>query len=286
MKKYKIKTGDTLRALALRFYNDPDKYLLIAEENKINNPDKIEVGQVLKIPDSISESAKDKTLRQKKSLTTKKKFSGLKKFHNAFSDGIRWRLTKEGVETEHVGIERTAGLPKTVTKIWENYYDEINKWAKHFDVPCVLIIATIATESGGKANARREEPGFISDEKTPHRVSVGLMQTLISTARAALNNKNIDAAWLIIPSNSIQAGTSYIAEQYPVTKLDPPKAACAYNAGGVYENKNPNNRWRMRQYPIGTSEHCDRFIKWFNDAVFVLKNHPVKPKVPYNEYFA
>ncbi len=286
MKKYKIKTGDTLRALALRFYNDPDKYLLIAEENKISNPDKIEVGQVLKIPDSVSGLAKDKALRQKKSLTTKKKLSGLKKFHNAFSDGIRWRLTKDGVETEHIGIERTAGPPKNVTKIWENYYSEINKWAKHFDVPCVLIIATIATESGGEANARREEPGFISDEKTPHRVSVGLMQTLISTARATLNNKNIDAAWLRIPSNSIQAGTSYIVEQYPVTKLDPPKAACAYNAGGVYENNNPNNRWRMRQYPIGTSEHCDRFIKWFNDAVFVLKNHTVKPKVPYKEYFA
>jgi len=284
MKKYKVKIGDTLRAIARRFYNDPDKFVFIAEANNIRNPDKIEVGQILKIPDNISSLVKNKVVKPVRSYT--KKFFGLKKFHNAFSGGIRWRLTKEGVETEHIGIERTTGLPKTVTKIWENYSQDINKWAKHFDVPCVLIIATIATESGGKANARREEPGFISDEKTPHRVSVGLMQTLISTARATLHNKNIDAAWLRIPSNSIQAGTSYIAEQYPVTKLDPPKAACAYNAGGVYENKNPNNRWRMRQYPIGTGEHCDRFIKWFNDAVFVLKSHPVKPKVPYNKYFA
>jgi hypothetical protein len=41
----------------------------------------------------------------------------------------------------------------------------------------------------------------------------------------------------------------------------------------------------MRQYPIGTSKHCDRFVKWFNDAVFVLERHPKSTKVTYNDLF-
>lgn len=44
MKKYKLKRGDTLRRIALLFYNDPNKYIVTAEENKINNPNNIKVG--------------------------------------------------------------------------------------------------------------------------------------------------------------------------------------------------------------------------------------------------
>lgn len=77
-------------------------------------------------------------------------FSGLEKFHNAFPGGVRWRLTLEGIEVEGSGIERTGGDPTTATRIWEQFGDSINHWAKHFQVPCVLIIATIATETSGK----------------------------------------------------------------------------------------------------------------------------------------
>ena len=277
MKKHKVKRGDTLRRIALLYYNDPNKYIIISEENKINNPNKIKVGQVLIIPEEITSSNKDKK--------GKKKYSGLTKYHRAFMGSIRWRLTKKGLEIEGSGIERSKGSPKTVTDIWNKYNKEINKWAKHFDVPCVLIIATIATESIGEATSRREEPGFISDTATPHRVSVGLMQTLISTARSTLHNRKIDAKWLKKSSNSIKAGTSYIAEQSPVTDFDPPKVACAYNSGGVFQNSGKKNRWKMRQYQIGTSKHCDRFVKWFNDAVFVLERHPKSAKVKYNVLF-
>ncbi|MFZ1642961.1 MAG: transglycosylase SLT domain-containing protein [Candidatus Contendobacter sp.] len=110
------------------------------------------------------------------------------------------------------------------------------------------------------------------------------MQTLISTARATLKDKNIDRAWLLVPANSIQAGASYIAEQSLKTMLDPPKVACAYNAGSLLENRGRDNRWKMKQFPIGTSEHCNRFVKWFNDAVAVLATHPTKPSVPYELY--
>lgn len=211
---------------------------------------------------------------------------GLLIFHRAFDNGICWRLTRQGLEIEGSGVERTPGSPTTITKIWEDFGESINCWAAHFNVPCVLVIATIATETSGNANAIREEPGYKSDSETPGQISLGLMQTLISTARDTLGDNNIDRNWLLVPDNSIKAGTAYIAEQRLKTLLDPPKVACAYNAGSLKENTGPNNRWKMKQYPIGTSEHCDRYVKWFNDAVAVLETHAKKPLIPYDIYLS
>lgn len=211
---------------------------------------------------------------------------GLVMFHNAFANGVRWRLTPQGIEVEGSGIEHTPGAPLTATKIWEDYNDSINRWASHFDVPCAVIVATIATESSGHANVVRKETGYISDDSTPHKISPGLMQTLISTARSTLNDNSIDRDWLLDPDNSIKTGTSYIAGQRSKTLLDPPKIACAYNAGSLLENRGQHNRWKMKQYPIGTSAHCDRFVKWFNDAVEVLETHSKRPSIPYDVYLA
>jgi hypothetical protein len=184
-------------------------------------------------------------------------FAPLRQYHCAFSNGVKWRLTSQGIEIEGIGIERTPGQPVTVTRIWSQFGDAINQWALHYQVPCVLIIATIATESSGNPNSTREEPGYLSDEKTPDRVSVGLMQTLISTAQEILRDPSINRKKLLEPSNSIQAGTCYIAQHANRTLLDPPKVACDYNAGGIYQNDGVRNRWKMRQFPVGTSEHCD-----------------------------
>jgi murein DD-endopeptidase MepM/ murein hydrolase activator NlpD len=211
-------------------------------------------------------------------------FSSLEQYHRAFSGGVRWRLVPRGIEIEGSGVERTSGNPVTTTRIWNKFGDFINQWAEYYQVPCVLIVATIATETSGNPDAMRKEPGYQSDELTPHKISVGLMQTLISTARDTLNDPNIDRQWLLQPSNSIKAGICYITQQKSVTVYDPPKVACAYNAGSIYQNTGENNRWKMRQYPIGTGEHCDRFVKWFNDAVAVLAAHDKKPSIPYEVY--
>ncbi len=189
-------------------------------------------------------------------------------FHSAFEGGVQWRLTRRGVEVEGAGIERTRGAPATVRRAWADYGDSIDRWGVRYGVPAELILAAICTESGGRAEPVRIEPGYESDEATPGRVSPGLMQTLISTAREALAGEvteEIDRSWLLEPDNSIRAGTAYIARQKPMTGFDPPKVACAYNAGGVYRQTGAANRWKMRQYPIGTSAHADRFVKWLND---------------------
>src|SRR6476469_6227947 len=48
--KYKVKAGDTLWALAERYYGDGRKYPKLARLNKIKNPDHIEIGQTLTMP--------------------------------------------------------------------------------------------------------------------------------------------------------------------------------------------------------------------------------------------
>jgi soluble lytic murein transglycosylase-like protein len=191
--------------------------------------------------------------------------------------GVRWKLTSDGVFVEGSGIERTGGAPSTVIRAWKTYSDAVNRAASEYGVYCELILATMCTETTANPNARRNEPGWTSDDGTPSKVSLGLMQTLISTARGVLQKPDIDATWLLVPENSIRAGSACMSQQKPVTRLDPPLVACAYNAGGVYDNDSAANRWRMRQFPLGTSEHCDRFVKWFNDAVAVLKSHPIRP---------
>lgn len=194
---------------------------------------------------------------------------------------MRWRLTRDGVEIENSGIERTKGAPATVTRVWQNFGAVINDAAKTYRVPCVLIVATICTESAGNPDSVREEPGYTSDSATPHRISAGLMQTLISTARAAMQDQTIDRAYLLKPAGSLAAGTAYIAQQARDTKLDPPLVAAAYNAGKLAYQDGSANRWKLRQYRIGTGEHCDRFVRFFNDAVFVLATHSLRPSVAY-----
>src|SRR4029078_6793694 len=87
--------------------------------------------------------------------------------------------------------------------------------------PAELIVATVCTESAGKADAVREEPGYTSDEATPNRVSIGLTQTLLSTAREAMQ-MSFDRNWLLDPANAIEAGTAYIGQQSRLTSLEPP----------------------------------------------------------------
>jgi hypothetical protein len=180
---------------------------------------------------------------------------------------------------EGKGVERTPGAPVTVTRVWDLYHGQINAAATRFAVPAQLIVATICTESSGRADAIRLEPRFVSDAATPDQVTPGLMQTLISTARVAMNNPNIDRKWLFVPGNSIMAGTAYIASQAGATLLDPPLVAAGCNAGSLRHNMSPKNRWKLVQFPLDSSEHCDRFVKWFNDACFALARHPIAPTV-------
>src|SRR4051812_27568288 len=140
-----------------------------------------------------------------------------------FRDSVPWAVTPRGV-TVAGRLERSPGPPNTVIHVWETYHAAINAAASRYTVPAQLIIATICTESNppGNAGSIRFEPGYKSDALTPNLVSPGLMQTLISTARSALRNPNVNRKWLLQPANSIMAGTCVIKQGSSATLLDPP----------------------------------------------------------------
>ncbi|MFY0669892.1 MAG: transglycosylase SLT domain-containing protein [Alteromonas stellipolaris] len=184
--------------------------------------------------------------------------------HSIFNSSP-WYLTPSGLLIDN-GVNGSPGELVTVPSVIEKYDANIKAASESYQVPYELIVATICTESGGNPELTRQESSFVSDHMTPHRVSTGLMQTLISTARESLGDDAISREQLMQPDISIRAGTAYIKQQFHVTAFDPPRVACAYNAGGIYRNDSANNRWKMRQYPIGTSKHADRFVMWFNDC--------------------
>ena len=213
----------------------------------------------------------------------------LEQRHSYRDSAVSWHLSPRGLITSNTDAgeanegepEISGGEPQTVRRVWQSFSTPIEEWASQLGVPVELIIATICTETRGDPSAIREEPGYIADEQTPNKASPGLMQTLISTAQDVLGDDAIDRMWLLEPGNSIRAGTAYIARQWKTTHFDPPKVACAYNAGGIYYNDSSANRWRMRQYPINSSEHADRFIKWFNDCFLMFEADNLSPTLSF-----
>lgn len=215
-----------------------------------------------------------------------------------------WRLTVQGVEIRRAGVERTEGKPRTALWIWDTWHRPLNRWSQHYQVPVELLIALIATESAPAKGqpfytrdprSLRREKGFISLERTPHRISVGLTQVSVATARAVLALEGIDPAlvddqWLMSAENGIRTGAALVARQARgelsnvATYYDPPVVFAAYNAGGLYRMGGWQNRWKMRQYPARTGKHVDRAVHFYNDAVAMLRTHPIAPVFSHRQY--
>lgn len=208
--------------------------------------------------------------------------SDLCEWHNP-KDGKEWRKQPKGLEVKEEGFPRTPGEPVSVQYLWEDHGDELKQASWEFDVPVDIVVAMIPIEANRKDNNRfdpeslREEPGYISDEKTPHLVSPGIMQTLISTARRTADKHDIiapeevDRELLFDPFYSIMIGTAYIADLIERYGPDPVLINAAYNAGGVYRS---NNKWGLRVYH---PERIDRYIKWFNDFHAALHEGLIEP---------
>jgi peptidoglycan hydrolase-like protein with peptidoglycan-binding domain len=184
----------------------------------------------------------------------------------------RWRLSAAGVEIEGHGVIRTGGQPDTARRVWTRFRSPLEKNAAAYGVPVELIVACICAESRGNPDACREEPGFISDAETPHRVSPGLMQTLISTAREATRDPTITRAALFDPEIAIRAGTAYLKQQAMRrggSNFDPPLVGISYNAGSLRETS--GNPWGLIQTARPPEYHADVFVEFFNDCFAVLE---------------
>ena len=170
----------------------------------------------------------------------------------------------------------------------KDYGNDIEAASIRFDLPKPLIMSMIGIEAGRVENDRshfdprslRLEPGYVSDAKTPNKVSPGLMQTLLSTADWM--NDQYDLYFdvegqkeppsredLFIAYRSILAGAAYLryqADRYDMIYPDPVLLCAAYNAGSIrYTDSNP---WHLVTY---SDDRIDRCIAFYNDALCVLK---------------
>lgn len=112
-------------------------------------------------------------------------------------------------------------------------------------VPVELVLALIAQESGGRADATRTEPDG--------RVSRGLMQLLDGTAHAL----GYQPWQMLSAPYSIEAGTRYLARQLKRYGGNVPRAVAAYNAGSA--RFHPDESFVNQPY-------VDSVLKWLKKA--------------------
>lgn len=182
---------------------------------------------------------------------------------------LRWRLRRGGVQIEGEDTPRRNPAPRAAAAAWARHRTALEAASRETGAPVDLLLATALVESGGRAEAVREEPGFVSDAATPHRVSPGLMQTLISTAREALADPSLNRARLLDPGTSARAGAAYIRRQATRGRLptgyDPPLVAIAYNAGSLRPLQGAAP-WGLVQTRRGDGWHADAFCAFLGDA--------------------
>ena len=277
MQTYKVQTGDSLFKIAQKFYGDGDKFELLAAYNNLKNANALEAGQVLSIPDVAELGGENQA------------------WHNYQDGKIWWRVTAQGIEIKGQGVTKDAKFTKKAGEIWQAHQSALSTAAKKHGVPIPAIIATISTESSGNAKAYRYEPLFytryIKNQaqwknnpyyNAPRRIaaSYGLVQIMYTTAYAVgFRGAPED---LYDPAISIDVGAAYIASSFQVKNhhWDPPKIACAYNAGSV--RPTTKNDWGIHHHP----GHLDRWVPSFNGAVDVIGSSgpavisPPKPPAP------
>ncbi|GEM_PF-1933635 len=207
----------------------------------------------------------------------------------SFRNSVPWRLTANGILTGRGPVRirpREHYRLRLVPRAWRKYGALIRTAARRYRVPAELFLAIIINESTLDPRAFQTYRGYINDEETPDRISVGLGAILISTARYMLRDNSIDRAWLENPVNNIRMIGLYLHRQYRLTGFDPPKVAAAYNAGGLYRQNGRKNRWKLRNYPIGRSVYIDLFVAVFDESMRYFARHPHRPRESFAALFA
>lgn len=211
-------------------------------------------------------------------------------YHNPFPDGKRWKITSDGIKVEGEGLIRSKGEPKTILTLWEDFGMEMLQASFESLCPLDMLVAMIPIEAARikgtlkfDPESNRFEPGYISDTQTPHRRSVGLGQTLISTA-AQMNKLhdfglNVTSELLKDPYYSLLLSGAYITYQTLRYRPDPVLICGAYNAGSLRHTM--RNEWRILTYG---PTRMDRYVSWFNDFHYCVRQGLID--LPSNVYLS
>jgi hypothetical protein len=170
------------------------------------------------------------------------------------------------------GVRYRIGL---IAPTWQRYGHLITLAAQRHAVPAEIILATIVDESGGKASAIATNPGYVNDAATPSKISVGLGQMLISSARAIAPERRWDRASLSDPALAIDLVARYHARFYRQTGFNPRLVAWTYLTGTA-PTLSPGQRWYPRNH-----EHAARYTAVFEASVAHLAVQPNRPAVSF-----
>ena len=167
-----------------------------------------------------------------------------------------------------------------IAPTWQKYRHLITAAAQRHNVPAELILATIVDESGGNPTAVAKNPGYVNDAATPSKVSFGLSQMLLSTARIIMPERRMDRAAMFDPATAIELVARYHARFYRDTGYDPRLVAWTY-VSGTAPRLNPGQRWYPRNL-----RHASRYTAVFEASIAHLSNQPTRPTVSFAAVFA
>lgn len=170
---------------------------------------------------------------------------------------------------------------RRIDPVWLRYDALVAAAAREHAVPAELILSVIVEESGGNPAAIVRYRGYRSDASTPRKISVGLGQMLLNTARAAAPERPVDRRWIADPANAIALIARFLAHQYRDTGFDPPLVASAYNAGAVAYDADRSSRWRLKN-----AGYVESFVAVFNAAQRHLAAHADRPEQSFAALFA
>lgn len=198
-----------------------------------------------------------------------------------------WRRGPEGIVL--IGSckpLRTKGKPVTATRIQKTYGWLIENLLGRLELPVAkaleLVIGMVATESGGRPTAAREE-------KAIHDWSFGLTQTLTRTAKGIEKAAGVKLPARSIPKGgsvaewrtalsdaetSLRLGIAYLAliEKQFKCQGDPILIYAGYNSGSPRPSR--SNPWGLVAYDrdgMGPALGAlDWFARWYGDACAVV----------------
>lgn len=217
--------------------------------------------------------------------------------YKSYLGGKEWRLEGARILVKDEGANRTKGRPLSMQLLYDDACDGLHAAYDRFGVPIPWIMGMVGIEATRIRGTRhfdpeciRNERGYVNDKKTPHRRSVGYMQTLLTTARDMNRRFKLypfkpGTAELKDGDVSLMLGTAYMFRQLQRYKKkwgwDPMICCGAYNAGRLTRDKADRkgrlNRFKIRAY--GWNRH-DRFLKWVNDACEVVDEEYHVPRIP------